>query len=207
MATAVRDLTGAEGGPVDLVGFSGGCTSALRYAAAYPERIRRLAAIEPAWIGNAPSGGSESRYLAGLDTIMALHDEEVGPAFIRYFAPRRHLSDDMSVSVTILREAVPGMRNVWKSWRCARSTSPELEHIDADFLILAGDHSHPRMLDAARLLAARVRRSYVHVVAGHDHFTITAAATHMLATFLIAQDLATATVPQLRLNGSTLPPV
>ena len=66
-----------------LVGFSAGGASSLAFTARYPERLRSLALIEPAWIG-ALSSAEDSADMAALDQVMHLPPDERMQAFMRW---------------------------------------------------------------------------------------------------------------------------
>jgi pimeloyl-ACP methyl ester carboxylesterase len=67
-----------------LVGYSAGGASSLAFAARYPERLRSLALIEPAWIGNEGLTFDEKADLAELDRVAALPPDERMPAFLHW---------------------------------------------------------------------------------------------------------------------------
>ncbi len=67
-----------------LVGYSGGGGMALAFTAKYPERLRSLALIEPAWIGNEGWTADDREEWAELERAMALPGEERMGAFIRW---------------------------------------------------------------------------------------------------------------------------
>jgi len=63
-----------------LVGYSGGGAASLAFIAKYPEPVRSLALIEPAWIGINPEDAAD---WSEMDRIMALPPNERMQAFIR----------------------------------------------------------------------------------------------------------------------------
>ena len=67
-----------------LVGYSAGGASSLAFAVRYPERLRSLALIEPAWIGNQGLTSEEEADLAALDRVATLPPDERMPAFLRW---------------------------------------------------------------------------------------------------------------------------
>jgi pimeloyl-ACP methyl ester carboxylesterase len=76
----VADAAGVES--FHLVGFSAGGASALAFTAKYPQRLRSLALIEPAWIG-APAPEDAADW-AELGRVMRLPPAERMPAFMRW---------------------------------------------------------------------------------------------------------------------------
>jgi pimeloyl-ACP methyl ester carboxylesterase len=77
----VADEAGVE--RFHLVGFSAGGASSLAFTARYPERLRSLALIEPAWIG-APTTPEDVADWAELDRVMLLPPAERMQAFMRW---------------------------------------------------------------------------------------------------------------------------
>ncbi len=67
-----------------LVGFSGGGAVSLAFAARYPQRLRSLALIEPAWIGNEGWTAEDTADFAEIDRIMALPEAERMAPFRRW---------------------------------------------------------------------------------------------------------------------------
>ncbi len=67
-----------------LVGYSGGAAISLAFTARYPDRLKSLALIEPAWIGNEDWTAEDAADWAELDAAMALPPEERMRAFMRW---------------------------------------------------------------------------------------------------------------------------
>ena len=66
-----------------LVGYSGGGASAIAFAARYPERLRSLALMEPAWAGQNGQTPSEVAAYERLWAIPSLPPDEIMPAFVQ----------------------------------------------------------------------------------------------------------------------------
>jgi len=77
----VADAAGVE--RFHLVGFSAGGASSLAFTAKYPQRLRSLALIEPAWIG-APTTPEDIADWAELERVMLLPPDERMQAFMRW---------------------------------------------------------------------------------------------------------------------------
>lgn len=77
----VADEAGEES--FHLVGFSGGGSAGLAFAAKYPGRAASLALIEPAWIGNEGWTPEESAFWAEGDEAMSLPPPEQMGRFFR----------------------------------------------------------------------------------------------------------------------------
>jgi pimeloyl-ACP methyl ester carboxylesterase len=67
-----------------LVGYSGGGAMSLAFTAKYPERLKSLALIEPAWIGNDDWTQEDVEDWAALDRVMMLPSDERMEAFARW---------------------------------------------------------------------------------------------------------------------------
>lgn len=65
-----------------LVGYSGGGAFGLAFAAAHPERLRSLALMEPAWMGNEGLGPEEDAVWRRLDRLATLPPDEMMGAFV-----------------------------------------------------------------------------------------------------------------------------
>jgi pimeloyl-ACP methyl ester carboxylesterase len=66
-----------------VVGYSAGGASSLAFAAEYPERLRSLALLEPAWAGNERLDPAEEAAAREADRIAALPPGELMSAFVR----------------------------------------------------------------------------------------------------------------------------
>jgi pimeloyl-ACP methyl ester carboxylesterase len=76
----LRAAEGAGARRFHLVGFSAGGAAALAFTAKYPERLRSLALIEPAWIGRIAAEDADE--WATLGQIMTLPPGERMRAFV-----------------------------------------------------------------------------------------------------------------------------
>ena len=66
-----------------LVGYSAGGASSLAFASRYPERLRSLALMEPAWAGRTAQTPEEAAVFDRFRAVVGLPPEELMPAFIR----------------------------------------------------------------------------------------------------------------------------
>jgi pimeloyl-ACP methyl ester carboxylesterase len=66
-----------------LVGYSGGGAGATAFAACHGDRLRSLALLEPAWIGNDGQSAEERRVWRDLGRIMALTPDQLLTEFVR----------------------------------------------------------------------------------------------------------------------------
>lgn len=67
-----------------LVGYSGGGAACLAFVARSPERVRSLALVEPAWIGNEDLSPEEAEYWREADRILALPPQELMREFVQW---------------------------------------------------------------------------------------------------------------------------
>jgi pimeloyl-ACP methyl ester carboxylesterase len=72
---------------VHLVGYSAGGAACLAFVARYPERVRSLALVEPAWIGNHDLSPEEVEHWREFERIVALPAEEMMREFVRSETP------------------------------------------------------------------------------------------------------------------------
>ena len=76
----LAQLAYAADTPVDIVGHSMGAHAALLYAAARPQRLRRLVNIEGFGAPPAPASAAPARYTQWLDELQALQTGQLGLA-------------------------------------------------------------------------------------------------------------------------------
>ena len=66
-----------------LVGYSAGGASSLAFASRYPERLRSLALMEPAWAGRDGQSPEEAAVYDRFRAIPGLPADRIMPAFVR----------------------------------------------------------------------------------------------------------------------------
>lgn len=66
-----------------LVGYSAGGASSLAFTARYPERLRSLALMEPAWAGRTGQSPEEAAVFARFRAIPELSADGIMPEFVR----------------------------------------------------------------------------------------------------------------------------
>ena len=66
-----------------LVGYSGGGSAALAFAARHSERLASLALLEPAWAGRRDLSSPEQALWSEYDRLEAMPPEEFMPTFMR----------------------------------------------------------------------------------------------------------------------------
>ena len=70
-------------GTFHLVGYSAGGASSLAFASRYPDRLRSLALMEPAWAGRTGQTPEEAAVYDRFRAIPELSPEGIMPAFVR----------------------------------------------------------------------------------------------------------------------------
>ena len=77
----LADRTGFE--TFHLVGYSAGGASSLAFTSRYPERLRSLALMEPAWAGRTGETPEEAAVFDRFRAIPELSADRIMPAFVR----------------------------------------------------------------------------------------------------------------------------
>jgi pimeloyl-ACP methyl ester carboxylesterase len=70
-------------GTFHLVGYSAGGAASLAFASRYPERLRSLALMEPAWAGRSGQSAQEAAVYDRIRVLRELPAELVMPEFVR----------------------------------------------------------------------------------------------------------------------------
>lgn len=166
----VVDEAGAD--TFHLVGYSGGGAVALAFAARYPKRLRSLALIEPAWIGNGERTPTEEDYAAEMERVMALPPAERMPAFTR-----GNLPPDVAPPAPPPGPPPPwmarrpaGLNALMHAFRAYDLDRAWFRQFRAPVYLAIGDRSHPIEADKARTLAALFPALQSEVYAGRHHF-------------------------------------
>lgn len=66
-----------------LVGYSGGGAIAAAFTARYPDRVKSLSLLEPAWLGRSGRSASEIALWEEMDRVRELPHEELMARFVR----------------------------------------------------------------------------------------------------------------------------
>jgi pimeloyl-ACP methyl ester carboxylesterase len=154
-----------------LVGYSAGGGVALACAVAFPEHIRSLTLIEPAWMGNHIWDPVEAAYLSNVDRAMQLPVSELGRALLAAMSPP---GTDPSTIPTPgwLMERAARFALIWRGFREATLDLQSLQSFPAPVYLPVGGKSHPRFLLAARWLASMVPRCQVDVYQDQNHLEV-----------------------------------
>ena len=154
-----------------LVGYSAGGGVALAYAVAFPERVRSLTLIEPAWIGNHIWDPEEAAYLTMVDRAMQLPVSERGRALLAAMSPP---GTDPSTIPTPdwLMERAARFASIWQGFREATLDMQSLQSFPSPVYLPVGGKSHPRFLLAARWLTSMVPRCQVDVYQDQNHLEV-----------------------------------
>jgi pimeloyl-ACP methyl ester carboxylesterase len=177
---AAADAAGAD--RFDLVGFSGGASAALAFAAVQPGRVRSLVLAEPAWIGMG-CGATDTAFLAAFDEILTLPADELLPAFQRALLAPGVTPPPLPPGLTPeLVEFVTGrMRAAWPALRPATLDVARLADLSAPVYLPVGGRSTARMGEVAQALAGVFSDAEVEVLAERHHFDLMEAEPDRLA--------------------------
>ncbi|MEV6524991.1 alpha/beta hydrolase [Longispora sp. NPDC051575] len=182
LGAIVDTVTAASAGPVHVVAISGGCTAALLLSVHYPQRLRSLTLIEPAWLGNHAWHQHEPAFLQRMDSVVNLPVEQIPRALDRMaskYAPAAgpRTRDLLSGS----RQQIIDVQTCWRAWRRAELDWTALKEVQVPVYLPVGQHSHPRVVMAAAALHAAFPDAEVETLTGCRHFTVMTAGVAQLA--------------------------
>ena len=154
-----------------LVGYSGGGAASLAFIVKYPELVRSLALIEPAWIGSDPTP-EEVAYWSEMDRIMALPPEERMQAFL-------HASMRPGVQLSPFLPGPPppwmakrpaGLEAMNRAFKTYHLDREDFHHFRRPVYLALGSLSHPMEEHKAKVLTSLFPDIRVEVYEGLHHF-------------------------------------
>ena len=157
-----------------LVGYSAGGAASLAFTAQYPDRLRSLALIEPAWIGNDDWSPEEAADWAELDRVMMLPDAERMRAFARWQMrpglepPQLQLPPGPPPAWMALRPA--GMVAISRAFKTYRLDRQRFKGFRQPVYYALGSLSRPLYERDAKTLAGLFPDLRVEVYEGRSHF-------------------------------------
>jgi pimeloyl-ACP methyl ester carboxylesterase len=157
-----------------LVGYSAGGAASLAFAARYPERLRSLALIEPAWIGNVGWSPEDVADWAELDRVVALPDAEWMREFARWQMcpglepPPLPLPPGPPPSWMAQRPA--GMAAIVRAFKAYRLDRQRFRTFRKPVYYAFGSLSRPLYERSARTLAGLFPDFQMEVYEGRSHF-------------------------------------
>ncbi len=152
-----------------LVGYSGGGAASLAFIVKYPELVRSLALIEPAWIGNHPEDAAD---WSEMDRIMALPPNERMQAFIRAgLRPGVEPPPPPSGPPPPWMAKRPaGLEAMNRAFRAYHLDREDFRHFRRPVYLALGSLSHPIEEHKARVLTSLFPDIRVEVYEGLHHF-------------------------------------
>lgn len=152
---AVRAAADAAAfGVFHLVGYSGGAGVALAFAARFPDRVRSLGLVEPAWVGNDGWDQDEAAFWAALDDLMQTPRAQRLDAFRRLM-----LHPESGLSLPPVRPDAPwidavltGVEALGRAFRTAQLDYHVLGQFAGRTYCAVGSLSHPVYENRARRL-------------------------------------------------------
>jgi len=152
-----------------LVGYSGGGAASLAFIAKYPEPVRSLALIEPAWIGINPEDAAD---WSEMDRIMALPPNERMQAFIR--AGLRPGVEPPPPPPGLpppwMAKRPAGLEAMTRAFRAYDLDREDFRHFRRPVYLALGSLSHPIEEHKAKVLTSLFPDIRVEVYEGLHHF-------------------------------------
>ncbi len=161
-------------GTFHLVGYSAGGASSLAFTARYPERLKSLALIEPAWIGNEGRTPEDEADWSALDRVMMLQGEERMRAFAQWQMrpglepPKLNLPPGPPPAWMALRPA--GLEAISKAFKIHRLDREAFRRFSGPVYYALGGRSRPFYERNARTLAGYFPDMRVELYADRSHF-------------------------------------
>lgn len=140
--------------PFHLVGYSGGGAASLAFAARYPERLRSLALIEPAWVGNEGWTLDEIAYWQEIDRLMALPPAERMEGFARLNSGSGKLCPPSGRQPAWMARRPAGLVVMTGAFRRHHLDVERLRQFTRPVYVAVGGLSHPAEWSKAERLAA-----------------------------------------------------
>lgn len=156
-----------------LLGYSAGGVVALAVTAAYPERVKTLALIEPPWMGNDTTRAEARALHAALDHVLT-----AVPLSQRMMAFRQAIMRPGESPAPLPSGPLPaGARTrvaqgavLWQAIRAATMETSQLRRFAAPVYVAVGTRSHPGFRATGEELVALFPRASLDVYEGADHF-------------------------------------
>lgn len=153
-----------------LVGYSAGGAVALAFTARHPEKLRSLALIEPAWIGNQNWTPDEEVYWGEMDAALKVPPEKRMEAFVRLNAGAGQPSpiyQDPPPPWMATRPA--GLEALAKAFRAYNLAPKRFRHFQKPVYLAVGGLSHPAEKRKAERLGSLFPDMRLEVYEGCHH--------------------------------------
>ena len=156
-----------------LVGYSGGASVALAFAASHPQAVISLSLVEPVFVGNDASWSDEyAALLASLDKALSAPLAERPAAFVRALSPqgRRPPAQPAGSQPGWLIPRSERQGWMWPRWRDADRGPYRLVPNGRPVYVAVGGRSRSAFLEIARWLADQSRAAVVDIYEERSHF-------------------------------------
>jgi pimeloyl-ACP methyl ester carboxylesterase len=170
IARVARDAKWAR---FHLVGYSGGASAALAFAAARPQAVVSLSLIEPVFVGNDASwSDAYAALLASVDDALRAPLEKRPAAFFRALSAPGRLPPAQPAAGQpdwlIPRSERQGW--MWPRWRDGSLGPNRLEPFHRSVYVAVGGRSRVAFMEIARWLARQSANTIVDVYDERSHF-------------------------------------
>ncbi|MEU8569019.1 alpha/beta hydrolase [Streptomyces pathocidini] len=170
---------------IDLVAFSAGCTGALLFALHHPARVRSLALMEPAWLGNNSGMPGDDQFLQAMDCLARLPSGRILTAFQKATSTVPLRRSGTVLPYSSLTERCLEGRDSWRIWRRSDLWWGDLRKVTAPVYLPVGEYSTARAHVVATTLADALSCAEVETVRGCQHLDLLDAGADILAAGLI----------------------
>lgn len=156
-----------------VVGYSAGGATAAAFAAAHPERVRSLALLEPAWLGNEGLTDAERADREQAGRLAALPPDRMIPEFVRMqLAPGvEPPPPPAGAPPPWMAKRPPGLRALMAAFGGHRLDVDALRRLDAPVYYALGSLSNPNRYRRNAERAAELFDDFtLEVFEGRHHF-------------------------------------
>jgi pimeloyl-ACP methyl ester carboxylesterase len=158
-----------------LLRYSAGGVVALAFTAAYHERVRTLALIEPPWMGNDTTSADAKALHSALDHVLTEVPVDQRMAQFRQAIMRpgespAPLPPGPSPAWASMRAAQGAM--LWQAIRAAPLETERLRTFTAPVYVAVGTRSHPGFRATADAVVSLFPHASLGMYEGADHFQI-----------------------------------
>ncbi|HEX2986830.1 MAG TPA: alpha/beta hydrolase [Chloroflexota bacterium] len=152
-----------------LVGYSGGGASALVFTAGYPDRVRSLALVEPAWIGNEGWTTDEAAYWQKIALLMTLQPDERMEGFARLNTGSGKVIPRLGPQPDWMAKRPAGLEAMTRAFERSFLDVESLRNFHRPVYVAVGGLSHPAERDKAERLSSVFPDIQVEVYQDRHH--------------------------------------
>lgn len=156
-------------GTFHVVGYSGGGGITMKLVERAPERLRSVALVEPAWVGER--GPKELALLPEIRRSTTLPPDQFFSAFTRALVkPEAKLAPPAGPAPSWMRKRPAGFGAFIREFDRARLDRARLAAFDRPAYVAYGDLSHEFEEEKAKTVGRTFPRATVEMYAGTHHF-------------------------------------